>query len=76
MVSDAGCNRLEGIRKTAFNSLAVFEVPLLKNIKVSGFKSLEGFSLEFHKGLNVIVGPNGSGKTNILSFLEFLSHTR
>jgi predicted ATPase len=48
---------------------------LLRQIEVSGFKSLENFSLEFHKGLNVIVGPNGSGKTNILSFLEFLSHT-
>ncbi len=47
---------------------------MLKKINVSGFKSLEGFSLEFHTGLNVIVGPNGSGKTNILSFLEFLSH--
>lgn len=47
---------------------------MLKIINVSGFKSLEGFSLEFHTGLNVIVGPNGSGKTNILSFLEFLSH--
>lgn len=47
---------------------------MLKEINVSGFKSLENFSLEFHRGLNVIVGPNGSGKTNILSFLEFLSH--
>lgn len=47
---------------------------MLKKIDVSGFKSLEGFSLEFHTGLNVIVGPNGSGKTNILSFLEFLAH--
>jgi predicted ATPase len=47
---------------------------MLKTINVSGFKSLEEFELEFRPGLNVIVGPNGSGKTNIINFLEFLSH--
>jgi predicted ATPase len=46
---------------------------MLKTISVSGFKSLEKFELEFRPGLNVIVGPNGSGKTNIINFLEFLS---
>ena len=46
---------------------------MLKAIKVSGFKSLDGFELEFQPGLNVLIGPNGSGKTNIINFLEFLS---
>ena len=46
---------------------------MLKQIQVSGFKSLDGFDLEFRPGLNVLVGPNGSGKTNIINFLEFLS---
>jgi predicted ATPase len=46
---------------------------MLCGIHVSGFKSLEGFQLDFRKGLNVIVGPNGSGKTNIIAFIEFLS---
>jgi predicted ATPase len=47
---------------------------LLKSINVSGFKSLDGFHLDFQEGLNVIIGPNGSGKTNILNFIEFLAH--
>ena len=55
--------------------IVIWERPaLLKNIRVSGFKSLQDFSLEFHKGLNVLIGPNGSGKTNILNFIEFLGH--
>jgi AAA ATPase domain len=46
---------------------------MLRRIQVSGFKSLFGFELEFRPGLNVLVGPNGSGKTNIINFIEFLS---
>lgn len=47
---------------------------MLKTISVSGFKSLSNFELHFKPGLNVIVGPNGSGKTNIINFIEFLSY--
>lgn len=45
---------------------------MLNQIKVSGFKSLTDFILTLSPGLNVLVGPNGSGKTNIISFFEFL----
>lgn len=47
---------------------------MLRKISVSGFKSLDQFRLDFRQGLNVIVGPNGSGKTNIINFIEFLSY--
>jgi AAA15 family ATPase/GTPase len=47
---------------------------MLRRIQVTGFKSLDQFELGFSQGLNIIVGPNGSGKTNIINFLEFLSH--
>lgn len=47
---------------------------MLNYIKVDGFKSLNDFDLEIEPGLNVLVGPNGSGKTNIISFLEFLGN--
>jgi predicted ATPase len=47
---------------------------MLKKIRVSGFKSLQNFELEFHRGLNVLIGPNGSGKTNILNFIEFFAN--
>jgi predicted ATPase len=47
---------------------------MLREIHVSGFKSLTNFSLELHHGLNVLVGPNGAGKTNLIRFFEFLSY--
>ncbi len=39
---------------------------------IDGFRSLRGFELVLQPGLNVLVGPNGSGKTNFLDFLGFL----
>jgi len=47
---------------------------MITKIEVDGFKSLNGFQLDIHPGLNIIVGPNGSGKTNIILFFEFLSY--
>lgn len=45
---------------------------MIQYVTIDGFKSLSGFELELRPGLNVLVGPNGSGKTNIISFFEFL----
>ena len=47
---------------------------MITKIKVDGFKSLSDFELNLTPGLNILVGPNGSGKTNIVLFFEFLSH--
>jgi len=47
---------------------------MITRIEVDGFKSLTTFNLDFVPGLNILVGPNGSGKTNIVSFFEFLGH--
>jgi predicted ATPase len=47
---------------------------MIHSIRVKGFKSLNNLALSFRKGINILVGPNGSGKTNIISFFEFLSH--
>lgn len=46
---------------------------MITSISVDGFKTLSNFSLDLKPGLNVLVGPNGSGKTNIISFFEFLA---
>ncbi len=47
---------------------------MITEIHVDGYKSLNNFRLGIKKGLNILVGPNGSGKTNIISFFEFLSY--
>lgn len=47
---------------------------MITSIEIDGFKSLRNFKMEFRKGLNVLAGPNGSGKTNILQALEFLNY--
>lgn len=46
---------------------------MITKIEVDGFKSLSDFNLDLNTGLNILVGPNGSGKTNIVLFFEFLS---
>ncbi|MDP2388621.1 MAG: ATP-binding protein [Bacteroidota bacterium] len=46
---------------------------MIENLKVDGFKSLRNFEIKFQKGINVIVGPNGVGKTNICQALTILS---
>jgi predicted ATPase len=47
---------------------------MIQTVEVTGFKSLNNFKISLKKGLNILVGPNGSGKTNIISLFEFLSH--
>jgi predicted ATPase len=46
---------------------------MITRIEVDGFKSLTKFELDMNSSLNILVGPNGSGKTNIVLFFEFLS---
>lgn len=54
--------------------------PLEKNTeycaayKIDGFRSLADFTITLEEGLNVLVGPNGSGKTNFIEFLDFISN--
>lgn len=46
---------------------------MINKLKVNGYKSMINFEIQFKKGLNVIVGPNGSGKTNICQAMTILS---
>ncbi|OYX36317.1 MAG: hypothetical protein B7Y99_02470 [Caulobacterales bacterium 32-69-10] len=45
---------------------------MIRRISIDGFRSLVGFSIELEEGLNVLVGANGTGKSNFISFLDFL----
>lgn len=40
--------------------------------EIDGFRSLRGFKISLTPGINVLVGPNGSGKTNFIEFLDFI----
>ena len=44
---------------------------LLKTLSLVGFKSFaDRTRLEFGSGVNVVVGPNGTGKSNILDAIK------
>jgi len=45
---------------------------MLTKLKVKNYKSLADFELDLHH-FNVLIGPNNSGKSNILDCLTFLS---
>jgi predicted ATPase len=42
---------------------------------ITGFRSLIDFNIVLRPGVNVLVGPNGSGKTNFIDFLDLLDRT-
>jgi predicted ATP-dependent endonuclease of OLD family len=42
----------------------------LKNVKLSGYKTIRKVEIDLDKGLNIIIGKNGTGKTNFLEFLD------
>ncbi len=57
--------------KVYMNEHELFIVPInYKRISVKNFKSLENVKINLSK-LNVVVGPNGSGKTNLLETIMF-----
>ena len=43
---------------------------MLKEIFIENYKSLKNAKVEFKDGLNIIIGKNGSGKSNLLEFIN------
>jgi len=41
----------------------------LKNITINNFKSIKKASVSFENGLNILIGKNGAGKSNLLQFI-------
>ena len=48
----------------------------VKRIKLNNFRNYKAAEFEFDPGLNIIIGKNGIGKTNILESLVFISNTK
>ncbi|NEP20319.1 MAG: AAA family ATPase [Leptolyngbya sp. SIO4C1] len=44
----------------------------LRRLTLSGFKSIKSLELELHP-LNVLIGANGAGKSNLISFFKMLN---
>ncbi|EFL46239.1 hypothetical protein HMPREF9296_0970 [Prevotella disiens FB035-09AN] len=42
-------------------------------IEINGYKSLKSVRLDI-KPINILIGANGSGKSNFVSFFEFLNN--
>lgn len=45
------------------------ERSFIKKVHLKGYKSIRDLSVELSDGLNIVIGANGSGKTNFLEFL-------
>ena len=45
----------------------------IQKIHIKNYRNFNDFEMEFHEGLNVIVGANNSGKTGLLSAIYLLN---
>lgn len=48
----------------------------LTDVHLKGYKSIKDTQATFNEGINIIIGPNGSGKTNFLEYLEKVLHNK
>jgi AAA15 family ATPase/GTPase len=46
----------------------------ISRVHLKGYKSIRDLEIDFKAGLNIIIGPNGSGKTNFLEFMNKAFH--
>lgn len=44
----------------------------INRIKIINYRNYHSFTMDFHDGLNVIVGANNAGKTGLLSAINLL----
>ena len=49
---------------------------LIQKLQLNNFRNFESFSVDFSPGISLIIGPNGSGKTNLLEALSNLTPGR
>jgi DNA replication and repair protein RecF len=45
----------------------------IKHLSLANFRNYETAEVELQKGVNLLVGPNGQGKTNLVEAIRYLS---
>ena len=48
----------------------------IKTLALQNFKNYENLALEFSEGIQLFLGQNGMGKTNLLDALHYLTFTK
>ena len=48
----------------------------IERLELTDFRNYEHLEVEFEPGNNILVGPNGQGKTNIVEAVAYLAYTR
>ena len=48
----------------------------LRNLELNNFRNISKLNLDFNKNINIFIGNNAQGKTNILESIYFLAITR
>lgn len=49
---------------------------MIRELEIQNLRSIQKLKLEFTQGVNLIIGPNGSGKTSILESIGFFAFGR
>ena len=69
-------NNRQRLTKRKSNSLSWYLLMWLKHLSIQHFRNYQELEVEFHPGLNIFLGQNAQGKTNILESIYFLALTR
>jgi len=48
------------------------EETYIERVRLQGYKSIEDVEITFKPGMNILIGANGSGKTNFVKFLDVI----
>lgn len=69
------CLRQTGITTNREELMGGETIMYLKSVNIKRFRNFSDTSISFQDGLNIIVGPNNSGKTNLLRVIDLLDNS-
>ena len=64
------------LNKILFNKMKVEECVMISSLHIRNIGIIEDLSIDFNKGLNVLTGETGAGKTLIIDSLQIISGGR